>query len=248
MAKKKEAKLSAEKRTLLGRKVKSLRREGILPANVFGKDVKSQAIKLPANEFIAVYKETGETGIIEISIKGETKVRPVLVSNVAVNPATDAFLHVDFRQVDLKAKITAEVPIELISESLAVKDRIGILIQPLSAVEVEALPTDFPESLELDISSLKEIDDSLSVSDLKIPEKIKILTSDEEILVKINPLAEEEKAPEPEVVEGEEEVEGEGEEEVEAGEEQEGQEEKGAEKDKEKEKSSEEKKPESKKN
>lgn len=242
MAKKKEAKLNAEKRILLGRKVKSLRRDGILPANVFGKDVKSLAIKLPASEFTAVYEETGETGIIELSIKGETKTRPVLVGNVAVNPVTDAFLHADFRQVDLKAKITAEIPIELIGESLAVKEKVGILIQPLSVVDVEALPTDFPESLELDISSLKKVDDSLSVSDLKLPGKIKVLTSAEEILAKINPLAEEEKAPEPAPVEGEEEVEDEGEEEVEDGEGKEGQKEKGVGQDQEKDKGSEEKK------
>ncbi len=81
---------------------------------------------------------------------------------------------------------------ELVGESPAVKDKIGILIQPLSEIEVEALPTDLPEKIEVDITSLKALDDAVTVAEVKLPEGVKVLTEGKEILVKIGPLAKEE--------------------------------------------------------
>jgi large subunit ribosomal protein L25 len=192
MAKKEFPKLTLEKRKITGRKVKVLRREGILPANIYGKDIKSLAVQLNLKSFLPVFKEVGETGLVELKIAGETKTRPILIHNVQVNPLSDQPIHVDFYQVDLKKKVTTEVPIELVSEAPAVTQKIGILIQPLTEVEVEALPTELPDKFEVDISSLKKIDNAVTVADLKIPEGVKILTSQNEILAKIEPPAKEE--------------------------------------------------------
>lgn len=192
MAKKEKLKLAAEKRKVTGRKVKLLRKEGILPANVYGKDVKSVAVQLEMKSFLPIYQRVGETGIVELKVGGEPKVRPVLIHNVQVDSISGQPLHTDFYQVDLKKKVTTEVPIELIGESPAAKEKIGILIQPLTEVEVEALPTELPDKLEVDISGLKEVDNTVTVADLKIPEEVKVLTSEKEILAKIEPLAEEE--------------------------------------------------------
>ena len=112
-------KLKAEKRKVEGRKVKTLRREGILPANVYGKDVKSLSIQVSLKEFSKVFKEAGETGLVEIEI-GKEK-RPVLVNNIQYDPVTDLPLHVDFHQVDLKKKTTASVPIEFVGDAPAEK-------------------------------------------------------------------------------------------------------------------------------
>lgn len=199
MVKKEKREFKVEKRKITGRKVKVLRREGILPANIYGKKVKSQAVQLDLKNFLPIYQEVGETGVVELKLKGETKIRSVLIHNVQLDPVTGQPLHADFYQVSLKEKVTTEIPIELVGESPAVKEKIGILIQPLSEVEVEALPTELPDKLEIDIGQLKAIDDTISVADLKVTKGVKILTGAKQILAKIEPpTKEEEVAPPPE--------------------------------------------------
>jgi len=190
--------LKVEKRKILGKKVKKLRKEDILPANIYGKNVKSLAVQVSLKDFLPVYKKVGETGIVEIMVEGEKTPRHVLIHNVQKDPVSDQPLHADFHQVLLTEKITASIPVELVGESPAVQQNLGVLIQPLSEVEVEALPTDLPEQFTIDISSLKEVDQTITVGDLKPPAGVKIITSGKEILVKINPpTKEEEVAPPP---------------------------------------------------
>lgn len=206
--KKNKIKLSVEKRKLAGRKVKLLRKDSVLPANIYGRKVKSLAVQVDLKSFLPVLKEAGETGLIELKVKGEDKTRPILIHNIQYHSVSDQPLHVDFYQVDLKEKVTTKIPVELVGESPAVKSKVGILIQPLSEIEVEALPTDLPEKIEVDISKLENIDDAVLVSDVKLEEIIKILTDTTQILVKIDPPAkEEEVAP---VEEKEEEATGKG--------------------------------------
>lgn len=190
-------KLSANAREVLGRKVKTLRRDGLLPANVYGKNVKSLAVQLPVKEFNTVFEKAGETGLIDLAVDGE--IRPVLITNVQLHPTTDLPLHADFRQVDLKEKITAPVPIELTGESLAEKTGVGILVQQMNEVEVEALPTDLPEKIVVDVSKLENVDDAVLVSTLDVDRsKVAITAEPEQIVVKIEPPAkEEEVAPPP---------------------------------------------------
>jgi len=195
---KEKLKLTTQRRKITGRKVKTLRREGILPANIYGKNVKSLAVQLELKSFLPVYHQVGESGLVELKVEGEEKPRPVLIHNVQLYPVTDQPIHADFYQVSLKEKVTASVPVELVGESPAVKEKIGILIQPLGEIEVEALPTDLPEKIDVDITELKAIDDAITIGDVKLPEGVKILTSPSEILVKIEPPAkEEEVAPPP---------------------------------------------------
>jgi large subunit ribosomal protein L25 len=207
--KKEKIKLSVEKRKITGRKVKVLRRDGFLPANIYGKKVKSLAVQLKTEDFLPVFKEAGETALVELKLAGEEKMRPALIHNVHFHPVSGDPLHADFYQVDLKQKVTSKIPVELIGESPAVKEKVGILIQPLNEVEVEALPTDLPEKIEVNISDLKAINDTVSLDEVKIPSGVKILTDQKEILAKIEPLAKEEEVAPP----AEEEVPAEGEEE-----------------------------------
>ncbi|MCX6724872.1 MAG: 50S ribosomal protein L25 [Candidatus Shapirobacteria bacterium] len=151
---------------------------------------------------LPVFKEVGETGLIELKVADEKEARPVLIHKVQFHPVDETPLHVDFYQVDLKEKVMTKVPVELIGESPAIKDKIGILIQPLSEVEVEALPADLPEKIEINISSLKAINDTVAVSDVKLPEGVKVLTEGKEILAKIEPLAKEEEIVVPPPAEG----------------------------------------------
>jgi large subunit ribosomal protein L25 len=200
--------LVAEKRTISGRKVKALRQKGIIPANVFGKKIKSFALQVSEKDFERVFKDAGETGIVELSVKnGKTTQYSVLISNVQKNPVTDSLLHIDFRQVDLKEKIEAAVPIEFTGESPAEKTGVGTVVQYVNEVSVEALPTDLPEKFEVDASTLSEVDQAVLLKDLKYDKaKVSIKDDLEKIVAKVEPPQKiEEVAPAPEeAVEGEE--------------------------------------------
>lgn len=178
--------LNANRRTVIGRKVKKLRKEGSLPANLFGKKIKSVAVQVQERQFKEVYGKVGETGLVELML--EKKAHPVLVHNVSYHPVTRFPLHVDFFQVDLKEKVVTKVPLSFVGDSPAVRDKLGVLLHILSEVEIEALPVDLPEKIEVDISGLKAVGDTIKVSDLKVADKIKMLTDLALELVKVAPL------------------------------------------------------------
>ena len=193
-------KLKAEKRKILGRKVKNLRQKGILPANLYGRDIKSQALQLDLKEFLNVFNKTGETGLIDLKI-GSLKAKAVLASDIQSDPVSDIPLHVDFRQIDLTKKTSVAVPIEIIGEAPAVEHGDGVLIQTLQEIEVEALPENLPDHIDVDVSGLKEINDAVRIEELKVDKKITLKINKNEVVAKIEaPIAEEEvvKTPEPE--------------------------------------------------
>ncbi len=195
--------LKAEKRTVLGSKVKKLRRQGVIPANVFGKTIDSQAIQVSQVEFNRVYKEAGETSLIWLKLEAEDKERPTLVTAVTHNPITGDKLHIDFHQVNLKEKVNANVPVEIVGEAQMIKDGLAVLDKHLHEIEIEALPTDIPENIVFDISTLKEIGDHLKVSDVKLPEGVTLVTDPETTVVALGALQKEEEPLETEVVEAE---------------------------------------------
>ncbi len=183
--------LKAEERKVTGRKVKTLRKQGLIPANVYGKKIASVSLQIPEKEFKVIYKEVGETGLVTLEIGKEEK--PVLVHSLQVNAKTDEILHVDFLQVDLKVKVTANVPVEVSGEPAAEKQGLGTVVQYLNEVEVEALPADLPEKFEVDTTELAEVDQAIYVKDLKYDKsKIEIKTDAESIVVKVEPPQKEE--------------------------------------------------------
>ncbi len=183
--------LKAEERKITGRKVKNLRKEGLVPANVYGKKVESVSLQILEKAFKDIYKEVGETGLVTLEVGKEEK--PVLVHSIQVNAKTGDILHVDFLQVDLKVKVTANVPVEVSGEPAAEKQGIGTVVQYLNEVEVEALPADLIEKFEVDTTELAEVDQAIYVKDLKYDKsKIEVKTDGEEIVVKVEPPQKEE--------------------------------------------------------
>jgi len=197
--------LNAEVRKVSGRKVKTLRVQGWLPANVYGKKIKSAAVQVDLKEFAKVFAQAGETGLVNLVIKnGKTQEKAVLISNVQLNPVSDALIHADFRQVDLTEKITAEVPVEIIGESPAEKQNLGTVVQYLDEIEVEALPTDLPEKFVIDVSKLAEVDQAVIAKDLSFDKKkVSLKIDPEEIVVKVEPPQKEEVVAPPPAAEGE---------------------------------------------
>lgn len=182
--------LTAIKRTVTGKRVRHLRKEGILPGNVYGKAIKSVSLQLPLKEFLEVYNKVHETGLVDLTIDGE--MLPVLIQNVQIHPITYIPLHADFFKVNLKEKVKATVPIIAIGEAKAVTDKLGVLLQTLSEVEVEALPADLPENIEVNVENLANIDDHITLNDIKISKDVEIMAEPTEMIFRIGALVSEE--------------------------------------------------------
>ncbi len=178
--------LKAQVRNVFGRKVKNLRKQKLLPANVFGKGVTSTALSVQADEFSKVYAKAGETGLIELSWDGQ-KV-PVLTHDVQTHPVTKQFLHVDFRQVNLKEKIEAKVPLLLVGEAAAVTEKTGVLLTLLDEIEVEALPTELPEEIKVYVTHLKEVGEVIKAKQLKLPVGVELKIDGETEIVRVDSL------------------------------------------------------------
>jgi len=197
--------LKVEKRKLLGRKVKQLRKEGILPASIYGKGVKSVSVQADLKAVVEVWRQAGETGLVELQVKGEKKPRLVLLKNPQYDPVTDQLIHIDFHQVKLTEKVSVAIPIEVVGEAPAV-DKGGILVTVLDEIEVEALPTDLPEKVVVDVSGLKEIDQAITAAELPIDrEKVEVKVADDQVVVKVEPPTEEEEEEKPSEEQAEEE-------------------------------------------
>lgn len=180
--------LQAEERILLGKKVKNLRKDGKLPGHVFGKGLETEHVSVDGKTFLKTFKEAGETGLIDLKI-GTEKVKPVMVRGVQYDPVSGQPIHIDFYQVSLTQKVKVPVPLVLIGEQPeSVHLGETIVLQTLNEVQVEALPTDLVENIEVDISSLQNIDDAITVGQLSYDRaKLTIDAGEEDIVVKLAP-------------------------------------------------------------
>lgn len=178
--------LKVDKRTVTGKKVKKLRRDGILPGNVYGKEMKSASVQVPLKDFMTVYNEVHETGLVDLALDSQTL--PVLIHNVQLDPRSQIPLHADFFKVNLKEKITAKVPVVGVGEAKAVIDKVGLLEQPVLELEVEALPTDLPEKIEINVETLAQVAEQILVSDIKAPEGVAVLSEPSQVVFKIGEL------------------------------------------------------------
>lgn len=177
--------LKVEERVVLGKKVARLRRQGLTPANIYGHGIDSKAVQVPTPELQRLLKETSRNAIIELSVGGEPASRPVMIRSVQRDPVTHQILHVDFYQVSLKEKMRAEVPVHLVGESPAVTDLGGILLQEVETLTVRALPMDIPAAIEVDVSGLTELEQSLHVGQLPKSERYEILADPDVVVVKV---------------------------------------------------------------
>jgi large subunit ribosomal protein L25 len=190
-------------RTELRKQNRGLRAAGGVPGVVYGHRVDTVSVTLPRREFERAFHKVGRTQLLDLKIDGEGSPRKVLVREVQYDPRGRGVLHVDFYQVNLKEKITAEVPVVLVGESPAVQRRDGELQQNVNSLRVSCLPADIPEHVEVDVSGLEALDDAIRVGLLYVPAEVEILNDPEELVVKIAVIREIEEE-EPVEVEGEE--------------------------------------------
>lgn len=194
--------LAAEHREVTGKAVNRLRKEGRLPAVVYGNGVESSNVTIDAHEFELLRKHTGPNSLVDLSVDGK-KAQPVLINSVQVHPVHRRPLHADLFLVRMTQELTVDVPLVATGESHAVTQLNGTLLHPTETVRVRALPDHLPQSIEYSVDSLIDFDASLHVRDLVIPSDVTLLTDADEIIAKVQaPRVEIEE--EPVVAEGEE--------------------------------------------
>ena len=177
--------LSAKIRKELGKKVKSLRQQGILPAVLYGHKIKNLNLELDLKEFEKIYSKVGESSLISLNIEGEKQKFLVLIHDIQFDHLTEKPIHIDFYQPELKEEVEVTVPLIFEGEAPAVKDLGGTLVKNISEVEVKALPQNLPHEIKVDIGNLKTFEDNILIKDLIVSKEVKILKEPEEIVAKV---------------------------------------------------------------
>jgi large subunit ribosomal protein L25 len=176
--------LTASPRDVTGKKVAGLRRDGRLPAVVFGRALPSENVSIDTHEFEQLRRHAGSNALIDLSVDGR-KPSPVLVYGVQVHRVTRKPLHVDLYLVRMTEELTVDVPLVPEGESEAVNLNGGTLLHVMENVRVRALPDHLPQSIHYSIESLKTFDDLIHVSDLVVPGDATLLTDPSEIVAKV---------------------------------------------------------------
>lgn len=172
--------LSADVRET-GKKLQTLRGEGLVPAVLYGHGVEPQSIVLDHLRFARAFKEAGENTLIALTV-GKGKPVNVLVKDAQMHPTTNRYTHADFFQVRMDEVIETVVPITFVGESSAIREQGGVLIKALDEAEVSALPADIPHTIEADLSKLVTFDDVIKISDLPVSKKVEILNDPETVV------------------------------------------------------------------
>lgn len=177
--------LSATRREVLGRKVQSLRGQGLVPGVLYGPASKPSVLSVARKEFARVFKEAGESSLVSLEV-GEVKI-PVLIRGVQRHPVSGEPIHVDFYQPRLDEKIKIMVPVRLEGEAPAQKELEGTLIQNVHEVEVEALPQDLPYEIAVDVTGLKTFEDRILVENLVVGSKVEVVSEKDWIVAQVVP-------------------------------------------------------------
>ncbi|HEX77330.1 MAG TPA: 50S ribosomal protein L25 [Dehalococcoidia bacterium] len=176
--------VEAQSRQVLGKKVRSLRRAGLIPANLYGHGIASMPLQVPAEALRRLLARAGLSSLISLRIDGGSA-RPVFIRGVQRHPLSGGLLHVDFYQVRMDEPIRVEVPLVFVGQSPAAKGPQAMLVHNINTVEIEGLPGDLPHHIEVDLSGLEEIDQAIHVRDLPVAKGIAVRADPETVVVKV---------------------------------------------------------------
>jgi len=206
----KRLELEVLKREITGKKVRFLRRGGLIPCNIYGHGIESQPVQVEVRKLGHILARAGGTDLISIKTSDSASPSMVLIRGVQRNLLTGEPTHVDFYQVNMAEKLKAEVPLVFIGEAPALKLKNVSLLHAMNTLQIEALPDDLPHNIEVDVSSLALPEQSLHVKDIKVSDKITILADPDQMLIKVAEVRKAvEEAPAEAVAAGVEAVEGE---------------------------------------
>lgn len=185
--------LSIEKREATGKKVRTLRTAGKLPAVLYGPKEPSTPVSISEKDFLKAWKEAGESTVIDLAGVGEDK--EALIHEVDVDPVTGRPRHVDFYVIEKGKKVQVSVPLEFTGESPAVKNLGATLVKVLHEVEVEAMPKELPHEIVVDVSSIVDFQTPIHIRDLKLPPGVEVLNNPEDTVVLASEVEEEPEEP-----------------------------------------------------
>ncbi len=178
--------LQATIRTQLGKKTKSIRNLGKIPAVVYGPKEKNVSLTVDEKEFKKVLRVAGESSLIELVIDEKEK-RPVLIQEIQKDPVSDKIIHIDFYQADLKEEVEVAIPLVFEGVAPAEKELGGTLNKNMLEIEVKALPMNLPHEIKVNVEGLKTFEDHIMVKDLVLPANVTVLKNPEEIVAQVLP-------------------------------------------------------------
>ncbi len=172
--------LVSQVRTTFGKEVKHLRLKGSIPAVAYGRGATTDHIELSTKDFIKVYQKAGSNTIVDLDIAG----KPVktIIYHVDYHPVTDVPRHVDFFKIRMDEKLTTQVPLTFVGESPTVRAEGAIVVHIKDHVEIRCLPADLPHEIQVDVSVMAQVNDSIHVKDLPIPANVEILDGLEDMV------------------------------------------------------------------
>lgn len=184
--------IKAAKRGVSGKGVQALRKDGLMPAVVYGPKQEATPIEMNQREFAKALDKAGESTVISLSVDGEA--HNVLIHDVDYDPVTNVARHADFYAIVKGQKVTVEIPLTFVGESPAVKQG-GNLVKALHEIEIEADPMSLPHELTVDISSLVEMNSHIVAKDIVLPAGVSLVTAADEVVATVVLAKEEEEAP-----------------------------------------------------
>lgn len=180
-----QATLRAEPRTITGKAVRHLRRQGILPANLTSHEMAPVALQVRALDVDRMLKDFGRTTVIQLTVAALGAPRTAMLGSVQRDPISGAIKHIDFIQVDMTQKMRASVTLHLIGEAPAAKNNAGIVLQLMNQLEVEALPDDLPQSIGVELGGLVDVDDAIYVRDLTLPARVVVFADQDDAIARV---------------------------------------------------------------
>ncbi|MCJ7769188.1 MAG: 50S ribosomal protein L25, partial [Dehalococcoidales bacterium] len=198
--------LKAEKRDILGKKTRFMRKQGITPTHLFGHGIESLALQCNTTDLQRIIAKGGTTRLIDIEIEAEKHPRSAFIREIQRDEISGRLLHVDFYEINKAEKITANIPVILTGEAPALRARDNMIEHLLNEIGVECLPDKLPPQIEIDLSPLEESGQSIHVKDIKLDKDIVITTDPEQIIVKVSRVKVAAEEAEAEVMEAEAEV------------------------------------------
>ncbi len=186
-----EITIKAQPRTVTGKQVRQLRREGLVPAVVYGHRTAPLPVQIEERALRQVLQQVGGNQLIRLLVGNGDSPRMVLLREVQREPIKRNALHVDFYEVVMTERIRTEIPVVLVGESPAVRRGDGLLYRATEMVQVECLPTDLIANIEIDVSHLAEVDQEITVGDLKLGGQLEILSDPSDVLVRVIAVQEE---------------------------------------------------------
>ncbi|MBI4340448.1 MAG: 50S ribosomal protein L25 [Chloroflexi bacterium] len=181
------APFQVEPRSTFGKKLKALRRSGVAPVHLYGKGAASLSLQVETRRLERLVATTSPNTPVYVSVVGSPETHFAFLRDVQRHPVSDALLHVDFYQVSLTEAMEAEVPVRLVGEAPAVRALSGVLFQALQTLTVECLPLDIPQYVEVDVSGLTDFERSVTVKDIRVSAVVKVLTSPDAMVARVNP-------------------------------------------------------------